>query len=93
MEMIDGGAEDVESDEGIITVTTAMEDFGNAQSKLDELKVEAVEAGLQRVATFEKEISKDAWNTFSKLIDLLEDDDDVQKVYHNAEFAQWMLED
>lgn len=92
MEMIDGGAEDVESEDGIITVTTAMEDFGVAQKKLEELKIEATESGLQRIATFEKEISKDAWGTFSKLIDALEDDDDVQKVYHNVEFADWMAE-
>lgn len=93
MEMIDSGAEDVESEEGIIRVTTAMEDFGNAQKKLEELKVEPLEAGLERVATFDKEISKDAWKTFNKLIDMLEDDDDVQKVYHNAEYADWMAED
>jgi YebC/PmpR family DNA-binding regulatory protein len=92
MEMIDGGAEDVESEDGIITVTTAMEDFGTAQKKLEDLKVEALESGLQRVATFEKEISKDAWSTFNKLIDALEDDDDVQKVYHNVVFSDWMSE-
>ncbi len=93
MEMIDAGAEDVETEEGITTITTAMEDFGKAQKKLEELKLETIEAGLQRVASFEKEISKDAWNTFNKLIDMLEDDDDVQKVYHNVEFSEWMNED
>ena len=38
MEMIDGGAEDVEFDDGLITVTTAMEDFGNWESLLLSLK-------------------------------------------------------
>ncbi|OIQ17135.1 MAG: transcriptional regulator [Bacteriovorax sp. MedPE-SWde] len=85
MEMIDGGAEDVEHFEGHISVTTAMEDFGNAQAKLTELEVEPIEAGLQRIAITHKSISEENSTSFWKLIDALEDNDDVQKVYHNLE--------
>ncbi len=91
MEMIDGGAEDVEFEEGLITVTTEMEDFGSVQKKLQELGIEPKEAGLQRLPTTMKDISKDTYETFSKLIDALEDDDDVQKVYHNVEFNEEFL--
>jgi len=86
MELIDGGAEDVEFDEAFVTVTTLMEDFGSMQSKLQELKIEIVEAGLQRIPSNTKEISVDNFKSFMKLIDAIEDDDDVQKVYHNVEF-------
>jgi YebC/PmpR family DNA-binding regulatory protein len=91
MEMIDGGAEDVEFEEGLINVTTAMEDFGNLQKKLGELNIEPREAGLQRLPTTMKEIDTETWEVFSKLIDSLEDDDDVQKVYHNVEFNEELM--
>jgi YebC/PmpR family DNA-binding regulatory protein len=92
MEMIDGGAEDVESEEGMITVTTLMEDFGNAQNKLTEINVESQEAGLQRIPTTHKALNEESLKTFWKLIDALEDNDDVQKVYHNLEFTEDMTE-
>ena len=88
MSMIDGGAEDVEFDEEMVTVTTAMEDFGNMQTKVNELNLEPIEAGLQRIPNNTKEIDKKNFETFNKLIDALEDDDDVQKVYHNVEFDE-----
>lgn len=91
MEMIDGGAEDVEFEEGIVTVTTEMEDFGGVQKKLTELNIEPKEAGLQRLPTTTKEISKETWEMLSKLLDALEDDDDVQKVYHNVEFDEAIM--
>ena len=91
MEMIDGGAEDVELEDDVFTVTTAMEDFGDLQKKLDDLGIDPKEAGLQRIPNNMKEISKETWETFQKLIDVLEDDDDVQKVYHNVEFDESFL--
>ena len=59
-----------------------------AEKKLQEIDIEPREAGLQRLPTTMKEISKDVFESFTKLIDLLEDDDDVQKVYHNVEFNE-----
>ncbi|MGB0452518.1 MAG: YebC/PmpR family DNA-binding transcriptional regulator [Bacteriovoracaceae bacterium] len=91
MEMIDAGAEDVEVDEEMVSITTAREDFGNVQNKLSELSLETTEAGLQRLPITTKEISKDSFPTFMKLIDALEDDDDVQKVYHNVEFDESLM--
>ncbi|MCP4911635.1 MAG: YebC/PmpR family DNA-binding transcriptional regulator [Oligoflexia bacterium] len=93
LEMIDAGAEDVEVEEGVVTITTEMEDFGNVQKKLQELNIEPNEAGLQRIPTTTKEITKETYTTFAKLIDVLEDDDDVQKVYHNVEFDESFLEE
>ncbi|WP_127713969.1 YebC/PmpR family DNA-binding transcriptional regulator [Halobacteriovorax sp. HLS] len=86
LEVIDGGAEDVDfDDEQYTVVTTAMEDFGSVSAKLAELEIEAQEAGLQRLPTTTKTLSAEDLVTFNKLIDVLEDNDDVQKVYHNIE--------
>tara|TARA_B100000927_G_scaffold279025_1_gene262261 strand:+ start:196 stop:933 length:738 start_codon:yes stop_codon:yes gene_type:complete len=92
MEMIDAGAEDVEFNEDLITVFSVMEDFGNIQKKLNDLEIEPKEAGLQRIPNNMKDTSKSNFDTFMKLIDALEEDDDVQKVYHNLEFNEEFLE-
>lgn len=85
LEFIDGGAEEVEFNEGYAHVTCAMEDFGNMQSKLEEMSLEAENAELQRIPTTTVELSDEDFEKAMKLIDMLEDDDDVQKVYHNIE--------
>ena len=91
LEMIDAGAEDVEFNEELITVSSVMEDFGAIQKKLHELGIEPKEAGLQRIPNNMKETNKSNFDTFMKLIDALEEDDDVQKVYHNLEFNEAFL--
>ena len=92
MELIDVGAEDVESDEGVITVYTEMADFGNVQKKLQEMGIEPNSASLRRVPTTTKTIDEKHLPTFLKLIDAIEDDDDVQNVYHNGEVSEALLE-
>jgi YebC/PmpR family DNA-binding regulatory protein len=86
LEMIDVGAEDVVLEDGYFTVTAPMEAFGAIQMKLDEMKITADEAGLERVPTNFKEIDKETFKTIMKLVDLLEGDDDVTKVYHNVQY-------
>ncbi len=91
LELIDGGAEEVEFEEGYISVTSAMEDFGAMQSKLDELGLESETAELQRIPTTTVSLDDDAFGKVMKLIEALEDDDDVQKVYHNLELTEEQL--
>lgn len=86
--LIDVGAEDVVLEDGYITVTGAMENFGAISKKLEELKITPEEAGLERVPLTTKKVSKETFEKIMKLIDMLESDDDVQKVYHNIEFDE-----
>jgi len=87
LEMIDAGAEDIEVEEGLITVTTAKEDFGSVQKKLDELNIEVENAGLQRIPNDTKELDVESALKVLKMIDAFEDDDDVQNVYHSLELT------
>ncbi|OFZ22688.1 MAG: transcriptional regulator [Bdellovibrionales bacterium RIFOXYA1_FULL_36_14] len=91
LEMIDAGAEDVQNEDGILTVTTAMDDFGSVQKKLQDLNITPQESGLQRICTETKKLDEEAFMKFMKLLEVLEDDDDVQKVYHNVEFDEELL--
>lgn len=87
LQLIDGGAEEIETDDEIITVTCAMEDFGNLNRKLEETGVEPVSADLQRIPNDTKQLDLVASGKVLKLVDALEEDDDVQNVFHNLEMT------
>ncbi|MBU3049488.1 YebC/PmpR family DNA-binding transcriptional regulator, partial [Chryseobacterium indologenes] len=91
MEMIDGGAEDVEKDEEEVMITTAFEDFGSLSHKLDELGIEAKSAELQRIPNNTKEVTEDQFKANMKMLERFEDDDDVQNVYHNMEITEELM--
>ncbi len=91
LEMIDAGAEDIESEEGVITVTTSMEDFGRMQKKLEEMNIEAENAELQRIPNDTVTLDGEAAAKILKIIEIFEDDDDVQKVFHNLELTEELL--
>ena len=92
LELIDGGAEDVELEDGFLTITSAMEDFGNMQTKLDSLNIEAENADLERIPNTLINLDDDSFSSVMKIIDALEDDDDVHKVYHNMDATDAQLE-
>lgn len=92
LELADGGAEEVEFGDDYIIVTSAMEDFGNVQKKLDKMKIEAESAGLERIPTTSSSLSDEDLQKSMKVIDKLEDDDDVQKVYHNIEISEEQMQ-
>jgi YebC/PmpR family DNA-binding regulatory protein len=84
LDLIDGGAEEIEmGEENTVYVYTAFEDFGQMQAKLEELGIEVKEASLQRFPQVTKELTDEQKEDIEKLIEKFEDDDDVQKVFHN----------
>jgi len=87
LEMIDAGAEDFEVDGDTLTVTCAKEDFGSVNKKLYELGIEPEEAGLKRIPNDTKQLDLESAKKVLRLVDALEDDDDIQFVYHNLEMT------
>lgn len=88
LELIDGGLEELylESDEegnDIVVVQTSFEDFGNMQRLLEEKGIVISSAKLERISLSHTEIDEEAAADVLKLVDKLEEDDDVQAVYHN----------
>lgn len=84
LELIDYGLEEIGEDaEGNIIIRTAYNEFGNMAKALEEKKIEVVSAELTRIPVNTVELSEDQANEVLKLVDHLEQDDDVQKVYHN----------
>src|SRR5690606_36668162 len=88
LEWSDAGLEDlyIEEDEnggdaGVIH--TSFEDFGKMQKALEERSITVISAKLERVAQSSTEVTEEQAADVFKLIDKLEEDDDVQAVYHN----------
>jgi len=91
LELIDAGAEEIEIEEEYITVTTSREDFGGMQKKLRDLKIEIQSALLQRIPKILKKLEPEDAKKALRLIDALEEDDDVQHVYHNLELTEEVM--
>jgi YebC/PmpR family DNA-binding regulatory protein len=83
LDLIDGGAEDIQQDEEDITVFTKFADFGHFQKFLESKKLEAKSSALQYIPTATKELSETEQDEVLKCIEAIEEDDDVQNVYHN----------
>ncbi len=93
MALIDAGAEDIEDEDDVFTIITAMEDFGNMVKKLEELKVEPESASLQRIPKSTETLVVESARKILKLIELIEEDEDVQNVFHNLQLTDELLED
>jgi YebC/PmpR family DNA-binding regulatory protein len=85
MDLIEGGADEIELLEDKVYVYTAYEDFGVMQNALESLGIEVEEASLQRFPNVTKEVTEEEREDLEKLIERFEDDDDVQNVFHGME--------
>jgi YebC/PmpR family DNA-binding regulatory protein len=84
LSLIDGGLENMEKTEkGTLVIYTKFQDFGSMQKTLEELGLEVVKSELQRIPNHTKELSDEQVDDVLELIDKLEQDDDVQHVFHN----------
>jgi YebC/PmpR family DNA-binding regulatory protein len=84
MEAIDYGMEDMgEDSEGNLIVRTVFEDFGRFSEFLESKKIEPISNGLVRIPNTTVELDDAKSEDIFKLVDKLEQDEDVQKVYHN----------
>jgi len=88
MMALDAGAEDFSSEEEVFEITTSPEDFSAVREALEKEGLEFLEADIKMVPDTYTSIDEDAAVKFQKMIDALEDDDDVQDVYHNADFPE-----
>lgn len=83
LELIDFGAEEIEVDENEIIVYTAFEDFGKMQKVLEEKNIDVISSDLQRFPLSTVEVTEEQRAEIEKLIDRMDEDDDVNEVYHN----------
>lgn len=80
---IDNGAEDFKSEEECYEITTSPENFSGVRESLEKENIEFEQAEIQMVPTTYVELDEKGSERMQKLIDNLEDLDDVMDVYHN----------
>jgi YebC/PmpR family DNA-binding regulatory protein len=83
LELIDAGLDEIDENEGIVYVYADYTNFGPMSKALEDLKIEVRKATLQRIPTTPVEFSEEQLEDIEKLLDKLDEDDDVQAVYNN----------
>lgn len=87
LELIDFEVEEVFEDEDGILIYAPFEQFGAIQKYLEENNVEILSSGFERIPTTTKKLTEDQEVEVDKLLERLEEDDDVQNVYHSLEHS------
>ena len=77
------GAEDIKEFDEVLVIESAPEDFNSILEAISGLGVEILESNIDYIATNEIDVDDETAEKVEKLIDTLEDDDDVQNVIHN----------
>lgn len=85
---LENGAEEVNEEDEVYEVLCEPEDYEALSEALSKLEIEAAVSEVTKVAENTVELSGDKAVTFNKLIDMLEDNDDVQNVYHNGQISE-----
>jgi YebC/PmpR family DNA-binding regulatory protein len=83
LDLIDFGAEEIYEHEGEIIIETAFTDFGAMQKALEEKGLPVISAELQRIPNTRTELTDEQAEDIENLVEKIEEDDDVQAVYHN----------
>jgi YebC/PmpR family DNA-binding regulatory protein len=85
LEFIDFGAEEVFADDDGILIYAPFESFGAIQAELESREIEILSSGFERIPQVTKAVSAEEALDIEKLLEKLEEDDDVQDVYHTME--------
>ena len=85
LELIDFGLTEIEEEDGVIYIYGDYASFGTLSEGIEKLGLEAKKASLQYIANSPISLDEEQMNELEKLLDKLEDDDDVQAVYTNIE--------
>jgi YebC/PmpR family DNA-binding regulatory protein len=83
LELIDAGLDEIQSDDEEVVVYGDYTDFGNLSKALEEKKIDVKRATLERIPTSPVEFTDEQKEDIDKMLDKIDDDDDVQAVYNN----------
>ncbi len=83
LSLIDFGADEIFEEEDNILIYAPFSDFGSLQKGIEELGLEVISSSFERIPMDTKKLNEEQEADVDKLIEKLEDDDDVQNVFHN----------
>ena len=85
LELIDYEVEEVFDDEEGVIIYAPFEQFGALQSYFEENNIEILSSGFERIPTTTTALTEEQQEDVNKLLEKLEEDDDVQNVYHSMQ--------
>ena len=85
LEFIDHGVEEVFVDEDGMLLYAPFGSFGNIQKELENRSIEILSSGFERIPQVTKKLAAEAQEEVEKLLEKIEEDDDVQNVYHTLD--------
>ncbi|ABK61072.1 MULTISPECIES: YebC/PmpR family DNA-binding transcriptional regulator [Clostridium] len=88
MQALEAGAEDFSAEEEVFEITTDPEDFSAVREELEKNGYTFLEADVTMIPDVMAAVDMETAPKTQKLLDMLEEDDDVQDVYHNAEYPE-----
>jgi len=91
MELIDSGLEELEKENDQFNIYCDFKDFNSMQVKIESLGIQIENSELQRIPNSVKKVNAEQAISVLKLLDLLEENDDVQQVFHNMELTEEIL--
>lgn len=83
LELIDAGLEEIEEEDGVVLVTGDYTSFGTLNEAIEKMGIEITKANLERMANTPISITPEQQADIDKIIERLEDDEDVQKIFTN----------
>jgi YebC/PmpR family DNA-binding regulatory protein len=92
LEIIDAGVQEFQVEDDVFIITTALEDFGSVQKKLDEMGIEVENAQLQRIPKETKRLSVEDSKKILRMVEDFEEIEEVQNVFHTLEITDEIME-
>lgn len=88
LELIDAGLEELKREDDEVVLYTGFTDFGAMQKALEDRNIETTSAALEYIPNTTKKLEDAEVEAVVKLIDKLEEDDDVLNVYHTMDMSE-----
>lgn len=83
LELIDHGLESLETDDEMVIIYSAFADFGKMQKAFEERNIPVKQSALERIPNSFSELTEEQTDEILELVEKIEEDEDVQAVYHN----------
>lgn len=88
LQLIDHGLESIKEEDGELNITVAFNDYGAMLKALEEAGIEVISAEAVRIPTVVKKVAEEHVEAIIKLIDKLEEEDDITNVFHNMDMSE-----
>jgi YebC/PmpR family DNA-binding regulatory protein len=85
---LDAGADDFSEEDGIYEITTAPDSFNEVRENLEQQGYSFIKSEVSKIPNMTVSVEGDSATKFTKMLDMFEENDDVQNVYHNAELPE-----